>query len=110
MTDLKRTLLYVRPDPILCRPPDPDLAPSNILHGIENYLYGIQPGDFLCAVIANDLGEAVRRAHPESRQFLHHIVAATTTLLPSKLRGSYRALDRHLKETKRQYEKSDSEA
>lgn len=45
--------------------------PERMMGGLRRYIdHGIVPGDFLCAVIENDLSEAVGRADSENMRNL----------------------------------------
>jgi len=58
---------------------------------------GIPTGDFLRAVLANDLMEAVGRADCDNCEALPHIVSWVYSHVPRLARGSYEAVDTWLK-------------
>lgn len=52
-----------------------DLLPSHIRSGVKDYIEnGHIPGDFLTAVISNDLSESFGRADETNREWLFDIV------------------------------------
>lgn len=63
--------------------------PERMMPGIRRYVEsGIVPGDFLCAVIQNDLSEAVGRADDENLKNLPAYVAYFYNEVPSNCWGS----------------------
>lgn len=63
--------------------------PSRMMGGIRRYVdEGVEPGDFLCAVIANDLKEAVGRADDENMANLPAFVDFFYNHAPSLCWGS----------------------
>jgi hypothetical protein len=63
--------------------------PERMMDGINLYVeHGIPPGDFLCAVITNDLSEACGRADDENIDNLPAYVAYFYNEAPSLCWGS----------------------
>ena len=63
--------------------------PERMMSAIDLYVkHGIPPGDFLRAVICNDLSEAVGRADDENIELLPAYVAYFWNELPSTCWGS----------------------
>ncbi len=63
--------------------------PERFQGGVERYIeHGIMPGDFLSAVICNDLREACGRADLESREQLFELVSWFYTYAPRSCWGS----------------------
>lgn len=63
--------------------------PDSMMDGIRLYVdHGIHPGHFLCAVICNDLAEAVGRADDENIENLPAYVAYFWNEVPSTCWGS----------------------
>jgi len=65
----------------------PDYAakiPTLVLNGLVNYLYyGSKPGHFLCAVLTNNLFEAVARSDNDSLAALREIIWLVYNRTPS---------------------------
>lgn len=65
------------------------LLPARMVSGLVLYIEdGIPPGDFLCAVIQNDLKEACARADDENRHLLWDYVNVLYNHAPSSCWGS----------------------
>ena len=65
------------------------LVPNHLHDGLRRYVENrIQPGDFLTAVLENDLREACLRADDISGPALHNIVAYLYNYIPMKAWGS----------------------
>ena len=63
--------------------------PDRMMPGIERYVtYGIKPGDFLTAVIRNNLHDALSRADDENLQNLPAFVAYFYNEAPASCWGS----------------------
>ena len=63
-------------------------------NGIDQYVeHGIPTGDFLRAVLANDLMEAFGRADQENRRDLYEIAVYIYNETPSTCHGSYAIVD-----------------
>jgi hypothetical protein len=63
--------------------------PDHMMGAIQRYIeHGIHPGDFLRAVISNDLREAVGRADDENRRNLPAYVAYFYNEAPTGCWGS----------------------
>lgn len=78
--------------------PDKRLAPRMVVDSLLLYLSdGVPTGDFLRAVLANDLMEAVGRADCDNLEALPHIVAWVYIHVPLLARGSYEKVDLWLK-------------
>jgi hypothetical protein len=76
--------------------PDPRQCPPDIVESLEAYQQEGRPtGDFLRAVIANDLMEAFGRADEHNLKALPHIVAWAYQHLRGP-HGSYEAYDKHI--------------
>ena len=66
-----------------------EMIPDRLMKGMKRYVEGhIKPGDFLSAVIRNDLSDALARADPISRLLLHDIVKWFWNEAPSTCWGS----------------------
>jgi len=64
---------------------------------IDNYVHlGIPPGDFIKAVLANDLMEALGRADEENRFDIFEICQYVFNEIPAKCHGSYEIVDKWL--------------
>ena len=64
-------------------------VPRHLRDGLLRYINdGIRPGGFLCAVLENDLTEALARADPESLEALPHLSAWLYNMAPSRCYGS----------------------
>jgi hypothetical protein len=69
--------------------PTSELCPKGIQESLHLYIdRGIPPGDFLQAVLVNDLKEAVGRADINNAAVLCHIVAYCYNCIPSASWGS----------------------
>jgi len=81
---------------------DPDefydsISPA-IIHAIRMYvIYGRKPGDFLSAVISNDLKEACGRADYQNKRNLHNIVAYLYNETPATCWGSIKNMNDWIK-------------
>ena len=63
--------------------------PSNLFNALERYVnYGVKPGDFLSAVLSNDLFGAIGRADHISLSFLPKICSFVYNELPGNYWGS----------------------
>ena len=75
------------------------MIPARMIGGIERYIHEhIQPGDFLSAIITNDLAEAVGRADDENLHNLPAYVAYFYNEAPSTCWGSPNKMRDWLKE------------
>lgn len=69
-------------------------TPLHLRDGLLRYLdHGVMPGDFLRAVLANDLAEAVGRADPQSFAGLRDLVGWVRYNISPGLRGSREAIE-----------------
>lgn len=76
---------------------DPDLCPPQVRHSLTRYWHeGVPVGDFLQAVLANDLMESMCRADSDNLEALPHIVAWIYQELPRSLWGSREVYLAHL--------------
>lgn len=74
--------------------PNPELCPPTIVASLERYVeHGIPPGDFLRAVLENDLKEALGRADYINGPAIHHIISYCYNELPSPCWGTPAAVD-----------------
>lgn len=74
-------------------------VPAHLHEGLNDYLMGHhRPGDFLCAVLRNDLIAAVSRADDVSKPALPDIVAYLLACAPSPSFGSEKNFKEWLKE------------
>lgn len=65
------------------------LVPEHLRDGLARYLvHFIRPGDFLTAVLSNDLKEAVNRSDEESRRGLVNLVQFLMWDVPGTCWGS----------------------
>lgn len=66
-----------------------EYLPEHMHGAVERYLFHrIEPGSFLCAVLENNLKEAVARADSINRAALSDIVIFITNGLPSVCHGN----------------------
>lgn len=73
---------------------DPGRIAPRIKEALDNYgKHGLPTGDFLRAVLSNDLFTAFRRADPMSTATMAAIVAYITAFLPQGCYGSTAAVD-----------------
>lgn len=76
---------------------DAALCPERVRLSIEAYVQlGRPPGDFVRAVLANDLYDAVSRADDINLPALPHIVAYVIAKVPAALCGSRKAVNDHI--------------
>ena len=76
---------------------NPDLCPMMIKAGIANYVdEGGEPGDFLQAILENDLATALMLADAENIHFLRHIMAHVHEFVPHRLMGSAHNVTEHI--------------
>jgi hypothetical protein len=69
--------------------PDSSLCPPDVRESLLRYVeHGIHPGDFLYAVLCNDLRESVGRADENNLEALSHIVAYCYNKIPGRCWGS----------------------
>lgn len=65
------------------------VAPSNLVAKLRRYVeHREQPGDFLCAVLANDLFDACAKADPENLAVLPALAGYCYWEIPSPCWGS----------------------
>ena len=76
--------------------PDPNLCPLRVQSSLEAYVRGLPPGDFIRAVLSNDLNEAIARADDVNIHALPHIVAYVRERLPAVAWGSSEKVNRWL--------------
>jgi hypothetical protein len=76
--------------------PDPSLCPARVQSSLEAYVRGLPPGDFVRAVLSNDLNEAIARADDVNIHALPHIVAYCRERLPAVAWGSSERVNRWL--------------
>lgn len=75
-----------------------NLIPPKTLKAIRNYVeHGVRPGDFLCAVLCNDLFKAIMAADAENREALDEIVHELYWNVPGDCWGSPEAVAAWLK-------------
>lgn len=73
-------------------------VPERMMGGIENYVHlGLRPGDFLTAVISNDLASACGRADSENLANLPAFVAYFYNLTPHACWGSVNKMEDWIK-------------
>ncbi len=71
-----------------------ETIPESMCGGLERYLEShVRPGQFLSAVLQNDLREAVGRADDKNVRLLHVYVAYLYNEAPAKSWGSKEAFD-----------------
>lgn len=72
-----------------------DLIPESVLHALEGYVeYGLPPGDFLEAVLRDDLYDAINYADDKSLGALKHIVKAIHWGAPINCHGDAETVHR----------------
>lgn len=75
------------------------LVPHHLIGGIHRYFEDrIRPGSFLCAVLTNNLSDAVKKGDMESLVSLISIVRWLQNFAPEESWGSVEALERWLAE------------
>lgn len=85
--------------------PNADLCPADIRESIDAYVQTGRPtGDFLHAVLANDLMEAVGRADVYNLEALPHICAYLYNDVPASCHGSYDTVKDWLERKRREWE------
>lgn len=68
--------------------------PARMMGGIRRYVdHGVQPGDFLTAVICNDLRGACERADSENEPIISHYVRHFYNEEPATCWGSREKMD-----------------
>lgn len=68
--------------------------PEHLVGGFRRYIeHGVRPGQFICAVIVNDLLESYGRADSISIARMSDIVGFVYNQMPSKSHGSPAKLD-----------------
>ena len=71
--------------------------PARMMEGLKRYIENkVPPGDFLSAVICNDLKEAIGRADDENLRNLPAYVAYLYNEAPSSCWGSKKKMDKWL--------------
>lgn len=73
-----------------------DHCPENLKESVRAYVDGRATGNFLRAVLENDLGMAIIRADAENQLMLPEIYAFVVDVVPSFARGSAEAVADHL--------------
>jgi hypothetical protein len=74
--------------------PNEELCPETIRESLTRYVeHGVPPGDFLRAVLENDLKEAIGRADYINGPSIHHIVSYLYNSIPSTAWGSPEAVE-----------------
>ena len=74
-----------------------NMIPKNTLEGLERYVKDrIHPGDFLQAVLENDLALSFSKADDENRKAMFEIVNYIYNIIPSKCWGSSEQVRRWL--------------
>ena len=76
--------------------PPYDDCPADIKESLRAYISGRPTGDFLRAVLENDLIEAVCRADGANTWLIPPIVGFMLAEVHPSIRGSVHAVDRHL--------------
>lgn len=76
--------------------PDESLCPPVIVESLKAYAQGRPTGDFLRAVLSNDLHSAVMRADAINGPALQHIVAFVRANLPMAAWGSLERVEKWL--------------
>lgn len=79
--------------------PNPDLCPQSIKNSLNNYIVNRVPtGDFLRAVLENNLRESIGRADDNNLPVLHHIVSFLYNECPAACWGSPEKVKKWLNE------------
>jgi hypothetical protein len=74
-----------------------ELVPGHLWQGLERYFVErVEPGQFLIALLRNDLREAVGRADPVSFAALPDLCKFLYNFAPGQSHGSREAVDRWL--------------
>lgn len=72
-------------------------CPERLIESLRAYVEGrIRPGKFLCAVLENNLGEAIGRADDDSMERLKDIYGVVYNHIPLRAWGSKAAMERWL--------------
>lgn len=91
--------------------PNPNLCPAHIRESLDAYANEGRPtGDFLRAVLSNNLRESFGRADHVNLTFMPHIVAYVYERVPSLAWGSEALVDAWLRRKKAEREKVATEA
>lgn len=78
--------------------PNYDLLPPYMQGGMKRYLEnGIRPGDFISAVLQNDLVEAYRRADKINIAYMHNWVKFIYNHVPMRAQGSKEKFENWIK-------------
>lgn len=87
--DCGQDVLGLRPEPCLR-----DRVPPGVLATLDRYVgRRVRPGGFVCAVLANDLYDACRRADETNLACLYWIAQYADFALPIQCRGSREAVE-----------------
>jgi hypothetical protein len=71
-----------------------DLVPGSLWPGLERYFVDrVEPGQFLVALLANDLRAAIGRADPASLEALPDLCKFLYNFAPARSHGSQAAVD-----------------
>lgn len=74
------------------------VPPDHLASLTRYWAHGIPTGDFLAAVLRNDLQEAMGRADEHSRMALYPICLWIHNVLPVQLHGSSEKIGRHIED------------
>ena len=87
--------------------PNPQFCPPNIVESLERFRDdGVPTGDFLTAVLENDLMEAILRADHDNMLALPHICAWVYEYLPRNIYGCRELIHKHFTSKKNARESS----
>ena len=79
--------------------------PDRMMESIKRYIeHGIKPGDFLSAIISNDLREAVGRADDENIKNIPAYVSYFYMEAPASCWGSFKNMQNWIKKRKNKEE------
>ena len=79
--------------------------PARIREGLDRYAcYGVQTGDFLQAVLSNNLMEAIGRADVDSLAAIQPICKYVHNALPGVCHGSPEKVRSHIEKARKFYE------
>lgn len=81
------------------------MIPREMKESFDHYVnYGVPPGDFLEAVLSNNLMDAVGRADDNNRYLLHEICSYIYNEMPISSHGSREIVNKWMADGQRRYQ------